>query len=108
MKNIERITNEAYDERFYKHPQRKNVRTGNNFFPAYHFLMSLGAPASVGLNRWRQDKGHFADYLLTRSAEIGSYVHDVIDKMIKLNVDFAQSDIEQIFEDEKEAEKVKQ
>jgi len=104
---IERITNEAYDSRFYKHPEKLNTRTGLPYFPAFHYITSLGAPESIGLSKWRQDKGHFADYILTRSAAIGSYVHDCIDRMIKSNIVVEHEDIHKAFPDEKEAQKVK-
>lgn len=105
---IERITNEAFDERFYRHSTKLNSKTGNNFFPAYHFVLSMGAPESIGLSKWRQDKGHFADHILRRSAEIGSYVHDCIDRMIKTNTSVTHDEIDTMFPDVKEAHKARE
>jgi len=105
---IERITNEAFDERFYLHPEKVNIRTGNHFFPAFHFITSLGAPENAGLGKWKQDKGHFADYILTHSAAIGTFVHDSIDSMIKNGTDVKHETIHQLFTDEKEAQRVKE
>lgn len=105
---IERITNNVFSERFYYHPQKINPRTGNNYFPAYHYLTSLGAPEPIGLSKWRQTMGHFADHVLDRSALIGSFVHDCIDKMIKTNVDVKHDEIDSAFPNEKEAYRVKE
>ena len=105
---IVRITTEAFDERFYQHPTKVNKRTGNNFFPAFHFILSLGAPSSPGLDKWKQDKGHFADYIITRSAAIGTFVHDSIDSMIKHNVEITHEEIHREFPDAKEAHRVKE
>ena len=104
---IERLTNDAFDERFYKHPERNNPRTGLPYFPAYHFVTSLGAPEPIGLTKWRQDKGHFADYILERSSEIGSYVHDCIDRMIKADTLISHDDINNAFPNAKESQRVK-
>lgn len=105
---IERITNEAFDERFYKHPEKVNIRTGNNYFPAFHFITSLGAPENDGLGKWKQDKGHFADTILVRSAAIGTFVHDSIDGMLKKGIAVKHDTIHQMFPDEKEAQRVKE
>lgn len=105
---ITRITAEAFDERFYQHPTKINPRTGNNFFPAFHFIMSLGAPSSPGLDKWKQDKGHFADFLLTRSAEIGTFVHNSIDNMLRHNIEITHEEIHKNFTDPKEAQRVKE
>lgn len=105
---IERDTNEAFDERFYKHPTKINPQTGNNYFPAFHFITSMGAPESPGLSNWKKDKGHHSEYLLERSAEIGSYVHDCIDMMIKTNIDIEHESIHKAFPNPKEAQKIKE
>ena len=105
---IERVTNEAFDERFYKHPTRINERTGLPFFPAFHFITSMGSPEPIGLTKWRQDKGHFADYILERSSEIGSYVHDCIDNMLRLDILVEHSEIHSRFSNHKEAQRVKE
>lgn len=105
---IERITDAAYDERFYVDMSKVNPRTGNNFFPAYHFIMQY-APESPGLSKWKQDKGHFADYILKRSAEIGSYVHECCDRLIKNpEASITHEEIHSAFPDEKEAHQVKE
>lgn len=105
---IERITNDVFDERFYRHPEKVNSRTGNNYFPAYHFLMNLGAPESAGLSEWKKSKGHFADVILERSAEIGSAVHEFVDRMIKLDIEVRHDDINKMFQNKKEAHRVKE
>ena len=105
---IERVTNEAFDERFYKSPTRINRRTNNEYFPAFHYVTKLGSPEPLGLTKWRQDKGHFADHILDRSSEIGSYVHDCIDRMIKANSSVMHEDIHRDFGDAKEAHRVKE
>jgi hypothetical protein len=104
---IERITDSVFDTRFYHDPSKINPRTGNSFFPAYHFITSVGAPEPVGLSKWRQQNGMYADDILARSAEIGSFVHDSIDRMIKSNVDIQHADIDAAFPNEKEAYKIK-
>jgi hypothetical protein len=104
---IERVTNEAYDERFYRHPKRLNPRTNQPYFPAFHFLTSLGAPEPIGLSKWRQTMGHFADHVMVRSQLIGSYVHDSIDRMIKSDSIVSHEDIHRSFPDAKEAQKIK-
>lgn len=90
---IQRITMAAYDERFYADPKKANKRTGNNFFPAYHFVVAHGAPENIGLSNWKKDKGHFTDYILKRSQVIGSYVHDAIDMMIKYKFELTKAEI---------------
>lgn len=105
---IERITNEAFDERFYRHPERINPKTGNNYFPAFHLITSMGAPENAGLGKWKQDKGHFADYILQRTALMGSYVHDCIDGMIKSHREVTHEQIHNEFPDAKEAQHVKE
>jgi len=105
---IERITNEAFDERFYRDPEKVNPRTGNKYFPAFHFLTSLGAPENDGLGKWKQDKGHFADTILVRSAAIGTFVHDSIDGMLKNGTAVKHDTIHRMFPDEKEAQRVKE
>lgn len=104
---IERVTNEAFDERFYKSPNKINPRTNNEFFPAFHHITKLGSPEPIGLTKWRQDKGHFADYIMVRSQEIGSFVHDCIDRMIKSDTVIKHDDIHEAFTDPKEAQRVK-
>lgn len=104
---IERITNEAFDSRFYKSPNKLNERTQLPYFPAFHMLTKLGSPEPVGLTRWRQDKGHFADHLMVRAQLIGSYVHDSIDRMIKHDAYIEHEDIHRMFPDPKEAQRVK-
>jgi hypothetical protein len=105
---IERVTNDAYDERFYIDKKKLNKKTNNEYFPAFHFLTKLGSPEPIGLTKWRQDKGHFADYILERSAVIGSYVHDCIDRMIKSDSTVFHEDIHRDFPDAKEAHRVKE
>lgn len=105
--NIERITNEAFDERFYKDPVKVNVRTGNHYFPAYHYITSVGAPENAGLGKWRQSLGHFSDIVLKRTAEVGTFVHDSADRMVKSKAEITHEAIHMAFPDEKEAQKVK-
>jgi len=105
---IERVTDDVFDERFYKNKDKVNHRTNNNYFPAYHFLLKLGSPEPVGLTKWRQDKGHFADHILERSSEIGSFVHDCIDNIIKSNTSISHDFIEAAFTNPKEAYRVKE
>lgn len=104
---IERITNDAFDSRFYKSPDKLNEITQLPYFPAFHTITKLGSPEPAGLTKWRQDKGHFADYLMVRAQLIGSYVHDCIDKMIKSNAYIEHADIHREFPDPKEAQRVK-
>lgn len=105
---IQRVTNEAFDSRFYKHPRKLNKKTNNEYFPAFHHITKLGAPEPMGLSKWRQTMGHFADHVLSRSAEIGSYVHDCIDRMIKSGAVVMHEDIHRDFPDLKEAQRVKE
>lgn len=104
---IKRITNEAFDSRFYKSPDKLNARTGLPYFPAFHMITSMGSPEPIGLTKWRQDKGHFADYLMLRAQKVGSYVHDCIDRMIKSDTYIEHEDIHREFPDAKEAQRVK-
>lgn len=104
---VERITNDAFDSRFYKSPDMLNERTNLPYFPAFHTITKLGSPEPQGLTKWRQDKGHFADYIMTRAQLIGSYVHDCIDRMIKSDAYIEHEDIHREFPDPKEAQRVK-
>lgn len=105
---IERITNEAFDERFYRHPKRINPRTGNNYFPAFHFITAEGKPTDASLLKWYQDKGYEATVILKRSNVMGSFVHDCIDGMIKSHREVTHAQIHNEFPDAKEAHHVKE
>lgn len=105
---IERITNDVFSERFYHDKSKVNPRTKNNYFPAYHFILSMGAPESPGLSEWKKNKGQFSDVILERSAEVGSAVHDWIDLMIKTNMDVELSKIDDAFPNARESHKVKE
>lgn len=105
---IERITNDAFDERFYRHPKNINPRTGNNYFPAFHFVTSKGKPTDPSLIKWYQDNGYGATVILKRSNIMGSYVHDCIDGMIKSHREVTHVQIHSEFPDPKEAQHVKE
>lgn len=105
---IERITNDAFDERLYKHPTRINERTGEPYFPAYHFLTQEGEPTPYGLLEWYKQMGYKSNEILERSRIIGSFVHDSIDRMIKSDSVILQEEIHAAFPHAKEALKVKE
>lgn len=105
--NITRITQEAFDERFYHSPDKINPRTGNHYFPAYHFVTKMGAPADIGLEEWKLNKGNFVPVILEKTARLGSYVHDGAEQMVKEGIDISCEQIDQLFRNPKEAQKVK-
>lgn len=105
---IERITDEAFDTRFYRHPTRINPRTGNNYFPAYHLITAKGKPTDPSLIKWYQNTGYGASVILERSNVIGSYVHDCIDGMIKNHREVTHEQIHTEFPDAKESQRVKE
>lgn len=100
---IERITNDAFDERFYKHPKRINPRTGKPYFPAFHFILDEGLPIPRPLIKWYKQMGFTADQILERSKEIGSFVHDAVDRMVKYESEISNDEIFTIFKDSREA-----
>ena len=105
--NISRITQEAFDERFYMDNSKINPRTGNNYFAAYHYICSLGAPEDINLEAWKLDKGNFVHGIIKKAQIMGSYVHDIAEVMVK---EFKEINCEQIdaeFRDPKDAHKVK-
>ena len=91
---IERITNEDYDERFYKHTTKINPITGNNYFPSFSFLHSQGAPASSFLSDWYKDKAWYSEIIFRKRQESGTYTHNAIDAMIKTGVSISVEDID--------------
>lgn len=105
---IERITNEAFSERFYKHPTKINERTGLHYFPAFHTITGEGEPTPFGLISWYKSMGYKADEILERSKVIGSFVHDSIDKIIKYDVIITHEAIHNAFPNAQEAQKVKE
>jgi len=105
---IERITNEAFDDRFYKHPKRLNPRTNLPFFPAFHFLTGEGEPTPFGLIEWYKQMGYKSNEILERSKLIGSFVHDAIDRMIKFDSEISNDEIFTAFPAPKEAQKVRE
>lgn len=104
---IERVTNEAFDERFYKHPTRINDRTGLPYFPAFHFLTQEGEPTPYGLIEWYKQQGYNSNQIVARSQLIGSFVHDCCDRMTKSDSVVTHEDIHLAFPDAKEAQRVK-
>lgn len=91
---IERVTQEQYDERFYFDQTKVNIRTNTHWFPAYHFLMSTGAPVSPHLVEWWKNMGQEADRILKQKEERGSWVHDKVESMIKVGWKVTQEEIE--------------
>lgn len=83
---ILRVTNEQYDERFYYSELHVNSRTGGHWFPAYHFLMSMGAPMSEHLLKWYKDLGHEADRVMKQKEVRGSWIHEKVEKMTNWGV----------------------
>ena len=80
---IQRVTQEEYDERFYGHTEKINTKTGNHWFPAFHYLWHLGAPMSPFLVSWYKEYGHEADRIMKHKEQLGSFVHDRIENMTK-------------------------
>lgn len=105
--SVTRITQEAFDERYYYDPDRVNPRTGNHFFPAYHFVTKMGAPQDFLLEQWNRDKGNHVPFILRKTANLGSYVHDGAEQMVKENIAISCEQIDQSFTDPKDAQKVK-
>jgi len=105
---IERVTNDAFDERFYRHPTKINYRTGLPYFPAYHYITGEGAPTPFGLIEWYKQMGYKSNEILHRSAEIGSFVHDTIDRMIKYDDVVSHDEIHAAFPVAIEAQKIKE
>jgi len=97
---IIRVTQEAYDERFYGHNEKINPRTGNKWFPAFHYLWSAGAPMSPFLVSWYKEYGHEADRIMKHKEQIGSFVHDRIEQMGKHHIPTTIENIENFCRDE--------
>ena len=91
---IRRVTNEQYDERFYYSELHVNSRTGTHWFPAYHFLTSMGAPTSDYLIKWYKDLGHEAERVMKQKEIRGSWIHDAIERMTKWNVVITEAEIQ--------------
>lgn len=104
---IKRITNEAFDERFYHHPERLNDRTGLPYFPAFHFLTQEGEPTPYGLIEWYKQQGYNSNQILVRSQLIGSFVHDCVDRMTVSNIAITHEEIHLAFPNAKEAQRIK-
>lgn len=92
---IQRVTNGQYDERFYSDEEKVNTRTGTHWFPAYHFLMSTGAPVSPHLVEWWKVYGYEADRIMKQKEERGSWVHEMIEQITKMGFILDQNYIEE-------------
>lgn len=108
QKGITRVTNEAFDERFYGFNERTNTRTGNNWFPSWHFLYHTAAPQNSFLVDYYKNKGWFADFEFHRAEVMGSYVHNRIEEMGKHGIDTTRGQIYRAFPNPKEARRIEE
>ncbi|ANS04900.1 chromosomal replication initiator protein DnaA [uncultured Mediterranean phage] len=105
---IERVTKEAFSERFYKHPEKINPRTNNNWFPSWHFLYGIGEPPNKFLNDYYKNKGWASEIEFKRAEVIGSYVHNRIEDMGKYDIDTTRKQIYRAFPCPHEARRVEE
>ena len=94
---IMRHTDDEFDERFYEHPTKINPRTGLKFFPAFHFVLGLGAPTAYHLIEYYKDKNHYADTHMKQRERIGTFVHDAAEHMVKSGIEITEDQIVQSF-----------
>lgn len=105
---ITRVTNEAFDERFYGYNEKLNTRSGNNWFPSWHFIYGTGAPQNEFISTYHKSKGFFSDFEFYRAQIMGSYVHNRIEDMGKHGIDTTRDQIYRVFSNPKEARRVEE
>lgn len=105
---ITRVTQEAFDERFYGCKDKINERTGNNWFGSWHFLYAIGSPSEEFLKTYYKSKGFFSDFEFHRAQVMGSYVHNRIEDMGKHGIDTTSLQIYRSFPNAKEARRVEE
>jgi len=104
---IVRVTQAEFDERFYSDPKKINPHTGLNWFPSFTFLKKEGAPVNKHITDYHKNKGWSSEYDFWRAEVKGSYVHQCIEDMGKLNVAVTIDQIHRAFTDPQEARHVK-
>lgn len=103
MPKIEQVTQEQYDERFYREEGRVNNRNGLPWFPSATHILKW-KPTAPELMEWIGNKGYEESRrIMNRKADIGSYVHNALELMLKDGTVWTEADIEKDFPDKKEA-----
>lgn len=105
---IIRVTQEEFDSRFYGHDTKINPRSGNKWFPSWHFLYGIGAPTDDFLVTYYKSKGFFSDVEFKRAEIMGSYVHNRIEDMGKYGIDTTLEQIYRAFPDPYESRRVQE
>lgn len=106
--NIIRVTQEAFDSRFYGSDSKINTRTGNKWFPSWHFLFGTASPTDDFLVTYYKSKGFFSDFEFHRAEVMVSYVHNRIEDMGKHGIDTTTEQIYRSFPNPKEARRVEE
>jgi hypothetical protein len=74
--DIKQIDVFEFDERYYQR--------GEDFRPSVTYKLSTAGPTEWGLMQWRGDVGNKrADEIMEESGNLGSYVHDCLERMVK-------------------------
>lgn len=83
-KELKQITQEEFDERYYFDEDKVNVRTGLNYFPSVTYIKGRTLPKEDRLIEWIAGKGYDeSKRFMNYKAELGSYVHDTIERAMK-------------------------
>ena len=103
MSKTQQVTQEQYDERFYCKEGMLNSRNGTKWFPsATHILKWKTTPPE--LMEWIGNKGYEESRrIMHRKGDLGKYVHNALERMLKDGLGWPMADIEKDFPDAKEA-----
>src|SRR3990170_459705 len=85
-----------------------HTRTGNKWFPSWHFLFGTASPTDDFLVTYYKSKGFFSDFEFHRAEVMGSYVHNRIEDMGKHGIDTTTEQIYRSFPNPKEARRVEE
>lgn len=100
---VKQITQEQYDERFYFDEDKTNIVTKNHYFPSVTYLLGFDA-MTPQLKEWLGNKGYEESLrILNKRADIGSYVHNAIEKMLLEGKPLETRKIDEDIKDVKEA-----
>lgn len=92
---MKQITQPQYDERFYEHEGR--------YYPSVTYILGW-LPTAPELKEWIGNKGwEESRRIMHLRGDIGSYVHNAIELMIKDGAKYTEADIDKDIKDEKEA-----
>jgi hypothetical protein len=100
---MKQVTQPQYDERYYHHEELVNKRTKTHWFPSVTYIQKW-SPANPQLMEWIGNKGwEEAERIKIHRGNIGTYVHNALELMIKDGKEYTEEIIDAQIFNEKEA-----